>query len=96
MHFKKTSFKDWVPVIDRFNAKLDTWKARYLSLGGRLTLVNSVLNAIPTYYLSVLHFSVKVEKELNKIRRRFLWKTQSGPSKGYCLAKWKSICRDKK
>ena len=35
-------------------AKLDSWKANYLSMGGRLTLINSVLIAIPTYYLSVL------------------------------------------
>ena len=96
LYFKKASFKDWALVIDKFTAKLDTWKAKYLSLGGRLTLVNSILNAIPTYYLSVLNFPVKVEKELDKIRRRFLWKSQSGHSKGYFLAKWKTICRDKK
>ena len=95
LHFKKASFKDWTPVIDKFTAKLDTWKANYLSLGGRLTLVNSVLIAIPTYYLSVLHFPAKVEKELDKIRHRFLWKSHSGPSRGHCLAKWNTICRDK-
>ena len=72
LHFKKASFKDWAPVVNKFTSKLDTWKANLLSLCGRLTLVNSVLNAIPTYYLSVLHFPAKVEQELDKIRRRFL------------------------
>ena len=82
--------------MDKFTSKLDTWKVNLLSLGGRLILVNSVLNAIPTYYLSVIHFPAKVEQELDKIRCRFLWKSQSGHFKGYCLAKWKNICRDKK
>ena len=95
LHFKNASFKDWALVRDKFTAKLNTWKANYLSLGGRLTLVNSVLNAILTYYLSVLHFHVNVEKELDKIKRHFLWKSQSGSSQSYCLAKWKNICRDK-
>ena len=49
LHFKKPSFLDWAPVVDNFTAKLDSWQARYLSLDGSLTLMNSVLSAIPTY-----------------------------------------------
>ena len=63
--------------------------------GGRLTLVNSVLSAIPTYYLSVLHLPAKMEYEMDKIRRCFLWKSHLSTNQGYCLAKWKVICRSK-
>ncbi|XP_071699108.1 uncharacterized protein [Rutidosis leptorrhynchoides] len=34
---------NWKPVIDKFNSKLSSWKARSISYGGRLTLVKSVL-----------------------------------------------------
>lgn len=30
--------KDWFPLIDRIERKLDRWKARCISLGGRLIL----------------------------------------------------------
>ena len=72
LHFKRASFNDWAPVLDKLSSRLDTWKARYLSLGGRLILVNSILSSIPTYYLSELHLPAKVEYEMDKIRRRFL------------------------
>ena len=58
LHYKRASFNDWSPVLDKLTSKLDTWKAKYLSLGGRLTLVNFVLTVIPTYFLSVLHLPV--------------------------------------
>ena len=95
LHYKRASFNDWAPVLDTLTSKLDTWKANYLSLGSRLTLINFVLTSIPTYYLFVLHFPVKVEHELDKIRRHFLWKSPSCTSRGYCLAKWETICRSK-
>lgn len=50
-----------------------SWKVRYLSLGGRLTLVNSVLSAIPTYWLSLFKIPCWVIKKINRIRRDFLW-----------------------
>ena len=87
LHFKQASYKDWAAVLDKMTAKLDTWKANYLSMGGRLTLINYVLTAIPTYYLSVLHFPKRVEVEINRIRRRFLWNNRISPNSGYCLAK---------
>ena len=64
-------------------------------LGGRLTLINSVLFAIPTYYLSVLHLPRRVELEIDCIHRHFLWKSQASPQSGYCLARWTNICRSK-
>ncbi|GKV07285.1 hypothetical protein SLEP1_g19080 [Rubroshorea leprosula] len=32
--------KPWIPVIDNFNKKLVVWKAKSLSIGGRLTLLS--------------------------------------------------------
>nr|KAJ0217194.1 hypothetical protein LSAT_V11C300153710 [Lactuca sativa] len=45
--------KNWQPVIDRFNGKLSSWKAKSLSFGGRLTLIKSVLGNLPTYFFSL-------------------------------------------
>jgi hypothetical protein len=53
--------------------RIANWSHRWLSLGGRYTLIKVVLESIPVYWLSV----EKIPKgTLNNIRRRvfsFLW-----------------------
>ncbi|KAJ0511208.1 putative RNA-directed DNA polymerase [Helianthus annuus] len=71
--------KSWKPVIQRFEEKLTLWKARTLSFGGRVTLIEAVLGNLPTYYLSLFNAPIQVIKQLEKIRRKFLW--------GGCLEK---------
>ncbi|GKE78547.1 putative RNA-directed DNA polymerase, eukaryota, reverse transcriptase zinc-binding domain protein [Tanacetum coccineum] len=41
----------WKGVIDRFRDRLSLWKAKTLSIGGRLTLIKLVLGSIPVYRL---------------------------------------------
>ena len=40
---------DWLPLVEKINKRLDGWKGGSLSLGGRLTLLNSCLSSIPIY-----------------------------------------------
>lgn len=42
---------------------------QYLSLGGRLILINSVLDALPTYMMSLVPTPAGVIKRLDGIRR---------------------------
>ncbi|KAJ0941986.1 putative RNA-directed DNA polymerase [Helianthus annuus] len=65
--------RNWRPVIDTFKSRLSIWKANTLSYGGRITLVKSVLNALPTYYFSLFRAPVQVVKKLERLRRDFLW-----------------------
>ncbi|KAJ0899055.1 putative RNA-directed DNA polymerase [Helianthus annuus] len=65
--------RNWKPVIDTFKNRLSLWKAKTLSYGGRITLIKSVLNALPTYYLSLFKAPVKVIDALDRIRRVFFW-----------------------
>lgn len=44
-----------------------------LSMGGRIMLINIVLNAIPIYSLSVYTYPVKVLKEIRRFQSNFLW-----------------------
>lgn len=41
----------WDSVLEKSEKKLSRWKSQYLSLGGRPTLTNAVLDALPTYML---------------------------------------------
>jgi hypothetical protein len=42
----------WNPVVHRIRSRLVGWKSRFLSFGGRLVLLKSVLSSLPVYALS--------------------------------------------
>ncbi|PNY15749.1 cysteine-rich receptor-like protein kinase, partial [Trifolium pratense] len=43
----------WEPVLDRLKNRLSGWRSRFLSFGGRLVLLKSVLTSLLVYALSV-------------------------------------------
>ncbi|KAJ9553569.1 LOW QUALITY PROTEIN: hypothetical protein OSB04_017614 [Centaurea solstitialis] len=89
------SAKNWQPLIDKFCAKLSSWKAKTLSFGGRCCLCKSVLGALGTYMFSLYKAPKKVINTLEGIRRRFLWGGTS-ETKKICWAAWEKVIRDKK
>lgn len=62
----------WTKVEEKMSKKLNTWKARTLSMRGRLTLVKSVLSILPVYYFSLFHISATVVTTLEKVHNKFL------------------------
>jgi hypothetical protein len=52
MHYRKLRNKDWEKIEERIEKKLSSWKGKYLSVGGRLVLINSVLSSFPMFMLS--------------------------------------------
>lgn len=68
---KKLKKDDWFKVIDKVEYILNSWKSKHLSLGGRLTLVNSVISSIQSYFLSFFLFPAWVISKLDKINRGF-------------------------
>ncbi|XP_021995252.1 uncharacterized protein LOC110892394 [Helianthus annuus] len=76
------------------NKRLAIWKAKILSFGGRLTLIKSVLNALPTYYFSLFRAPEQVIEQLERLRREFLWGLT--PEKGKTvLVAWDNVMTPK-
>ena len=63
----------WRPIIDRIKKKLNGWKISILSKAGKLSLIKSVLNNLPTYYLGLFKMPKGVAKEIISIQRKFFW-----------------------
>jgi hypothetical protein len=63
----------WDPVVEVLQKRLHSWRNRFVSLGGRVILINSVLAAIPVFYLSFLKMPTRVWKKIVAIQRNFLW-----------------------
>ena len=57
----------WDPVMDRISRRLDGWKKAHLSLGGRITLIQSCLSHIPTYFLSLFKIPSSVVLKVEKL-----------------------------
>lgn len=91
LHFKQLQVADWQFLVDKIEGRLKNWQGHLLSIGGRITLLNFVLSSIPLYTLSIYKIPLTVLKQIDKIRRRFLWQGTSTKKK-YSLLDWKAVC----
>ena len=94
MHHRKLQNIDWRRIEEHFEKKLSCWKAKHLSYGGRLTLINSVLSSLPMFMMFFFEILEEVLKKLDQYRSRFFWQGYKDKKK-YRLAKWDIICRPK-
>jgi len=82
-------------VVKKCERRLVNWKSQYLSFGGRLTLINSVLDSMPTYMMSIFPIPDRVIDRLDAIiRRNFLWEGNSDTKK-FHLVKWDKLIGNK-
>lgn len=63
----------WKHLIEKYKAKLETWKGKWLSSTGRLMMVKSVLFALLVFSMTCLRLPSNIEEDLIKIMRNFLW-----------------------
>jgi hypothetical protein len=85
---------DWMWLIKKIDKKIGNWTFRWLSLGGRLTLENSVLQSILVYWLSLDKLPTSVLQRIQLMITKFIWK---GGKKGtvFHLTKWKNLAKPK-
>ena len=88
------SWTVWQPIIRNFEAKLAKWKQRCLCMGGRITLLNSVLTAFPIYLLSFFRNPKKVVQKIVSIQTNFLWGGHLEANK-IPWVKWDTVCLPK-
>ena len=85
----------WSPVMERLEKRLALWKAKYLYLGGRITLIKSVLSNLPLYFLSLFKCPVEIINPIEKLQRDFLWQGFEVKKKSP-LVRWQMVCKSKK
>ncbi|GJV78503.1 RNA-directed DNA polymerase, eukaryota [Tanacetum coccineum] len=66
-----TRINSWDVVINKTLSRLSKWKLKVLSIGGRLTLLKSVLGSISIYYMSMFRAPIQVINKLESIRSHF-------------------------
>nr|GEW78114.1 hypothetical protein [Tanacetum cinerariifolium] len=63
--------KEWNEVVDKVVSRLSKWKMKTLSIGGRLTLLKSVLRSILIFHMSIYRVPSRVLQQMESIRNHF-------------------------
>ncbi|XP_072052154.1 uncharacterized protein [Arachis hypogaea] len=82
----RTKTEDFQFIIDRMMSRLSTWKARNLSLAGRVTLTQSALTSIPTYIMQTMRIPLRVCDKIDSICRSFIWGGNNSGKKIHLLS----------
>jgi hypothetical protein len=78
--------RDWQWLIATVQKRLFVCYNHWLSRGGRLILVKSILEAIPIYWMSLVFVPKDILEKTKQLSYRFLW-SGSREKKGIALAK---------
>eukprot|EP00253_Pinus_taeda_P025512 PITA_25512 len=85
---------DWNWLIAKIESRISHWSFRWLSRVGRLTLIKSVLSAIPVYWAALTWIPKGVMEKIRRICYRFLW-SGSKESSGLPWVAWDKVARPK-
>ncbi|GAU50741.1 hypothetical protein TSUD_99110 [Trifolium subterraneum] len=86
--------RTWKPLLDTLTKRLSDWTFRYVSLGGRVVLLNSIINPISIFYLSFMKMPIKIWNLIVKMQRQFLWGTTIKEQKIPWVS-WTNVCKPK-
>ncbi|KAJ9567950.1 hypothetical protein OSB04_003916 [Centaurea solstitialis] len=91
---KRLVVSDFAPLVAKVRARVLNWKAKFLSFGGRLQLIKSVLESLQLYWMTVFMIPSSVSQSIERLFRDFLW-TQSVSSRGKVRVAWEDVCKPK-
>lgn len=92
---KYSKVKDFQHIIDNIKSKLSIWKGSHLSMGRKVILTKSILEAIPTYSMMSNRMPRGSLKEIHKAQRQFIWGNLDGMKHLYTI-KWSNLPKLKK
>ena len=81
-------------MYEIFEKRLSKWKVSSLSIGGRLTIIKSVIECLPNYFFSLYRAPKRVINDLESYIRRFLWGGSSSNRKMHWVA-WEKVALPK-
>ncbi|KAA3485159.1 reverse transcriptase [Gossypium australe] len=80
--------------IDRFRKRIDSWKFRFLSMGGKEVFIKAILQAIPIYVIQCFELPKSLCNTLENIMNKYWW-ANGKTGKGIHWCSWKDLCYSK-
>lgn len=81
-------------LVEKAMKKMQGWKHNLISLGGKETLIKSVVQGIPTFAMACFLLPKNLCDKLDALTRNFWWKGNPD-DKGICWASWDSLGKAK-
>jgi hypothetical protein len=69
----KSRMREFQNLRERVEKRLSDWKTKFLTQAGKEVLLKAVVQAIPTYSMSIFLLPKELCKELNKLMQKFWW-----------------------
>jgi hypothetical protein len=88
----KPNVQDCLPLLLRMERRLLSTSI-FLTQGGKLQMVNSVLSSLPTYFMCSIKLSSDIINQIEKYRRHCLWAGGDVNARKPPLAAWKLVTR---
>jgi hypothetical protein len=85
---------DWDWLITKVGKKIGHWCNRWLTIGGRYTLLKSVLEGQPIYWMALAAIPIYVLEKLRKLSYNFLW-SGSKDQHNFHLCNWEHLAKPK-
>ncbi|XP_062103652.1 uncharacterized protein LOC133814746 [Humulus lupulus] len=91
---RRLSASECEVLVEKMTQKIRVWGSRNISFAGRVTLINSVLISIHSYWAQIMVIPKRVLKKINTICRYFLWRgIAESYTPGYVA--WEQLCKSK-
>jgi hypothetical protein len=88
---KKLRMEVFRGTIEKMRKKLQPWKGKNLSSGGRLILTNSSLSSMSTYLMGMYLLHEGIHAQMDAVRSKFFWRGDIDKFK-YHMIKWENVC----
>lgn len=93
-HFGRRKRDLFTSIVDRIRQRASNWSTRFLSRAGKLTMLKSVLTAIPTYAMSCFQLPMSLCKRIQSTLTRFWWDDTTDKRK-MCWVAWDKLTKPK-
>lgn len=94
-HFGRKKKDMFASIVDKIKQKAKSWKNRFLSTAGKLTMLKSVLTSMPSHSMSCFKLPVSICKRIQSAVTRFWWDSNTGEKKMAWIS-WDDMAQTKK
>ena len=74
---RKSRMREFKKIVDQIEKRLQDWKLKFLSHAGKEVLLKAVIQAIPTYSMSIFQMPKALCSNINFLMQKFWWSHQS-------------------
>ncbi|XP_042952189.1 uncharacterized protein LOC122289271 [Carya illinoinensis] len=82
------------PILDSIRNRIQNWKVKFISQVGKEVLLKSIVQAIPTYCMSIFKLPKVILKTINKLMQHFWWGSREDKVKTQWIP-WKKLGQTK-